>query len=116
MTTSGCIQQSEEDEGVDTTTGQGLKAADDDEDMDEHSDPDYLPESEIDAFWLQREVGKFYDDAETAQQKTDEILSILAKKDDREVENQLLTLPGSEKKFDLLKKLLKNRFRVCVNV
>lgn len=32
---------------------------------------------DIDAFWLQRQLGRFYDDAIVSQKKADEVLEIL---------------------------------------
>ncbi|MEQ2217816.1 hypothetical protein XENOCAPTIV_023339 [Xenoophorus captivus] len=48
---------------------------------------------DIDAFWLQRQLSRFYDDAIVSQKKADEVLEILkTASDDRECENQLVLL------------------------
>lgn len=64
---------------------------------------------DIDAFWLQRELNKFYHDPLISQQKAAEIMEILKKAaDDRDVENHLVRLLGTEH-FDMIKTLRKHR-------
>lgn len=72
---------------------------------------------DIDAFWLQRQLSRFYDDAIVSQKKADEVLEILkTASDDRECENQLVLLLGFNT-FDFIKVLRQHRMmsecRVC---
>uniref|UniRef100_A0A3B5KR59 Small nuclear ribonucleoprotein 200 (U5) n=1 Tax=Takifugu rubripes TaxID=31033 RepID=A0A3B5KR59_TAKRU len=64
---------------------------------------------DIDAFWLQRQLSRFYDDAIVSQKKADEVLEILkTTSDDRECENQLVLLLGFNN-FDFIKILRQHR-------
>eukprot|EP00061_Rhincodon_typus_P019091 g48546.t1 len=64
---------------------------------------------DIDAFWLQRQLSRFYDDAIMSQKKADEVLDILKTAgDDRECENQLVLLLGFNT-FDFIKILRQHR-------
>ena len=63
----------------------------------------------IDAYWLQRELNKFYNVAEESQKKADEVLEILKHStDNRDCENKLVLLLGYDQ-FSFIKILLKNR-------
>ena len=64
---------------------------------------------QIDAFWLQRKLGKVYDDVTVAQTKAQEVLEILkTSSDERDIENQLVPLLGFNQ-FDLIKLFRSNR-------
>lgn len=64
---------------------------------------------DIDAFWLQRNLSKFYDDPHVAQTKAQEVMEILKQAhDDREAENQLVLLLGFNQ-FGFIKTLRLNR-------
>ncbi|KAG9508941.1 small nuclear ribonucleoprotein helicase, partial [Fragariocoptes setiger] len=64
---------------------------------------------DIDAHWLQRELGKTYSDPLEAQRKAQEVISILKNaSDDRELENQLVRAM-SNVSFDFIKVLRQNR-------
>ncbi|BES87457.1 U5 small nuclear ribonucleoprotein 200 kDa [Nesidiocoris tenuis] len=64
---------------------------------------------DIDAYWLQRRLSKFYSDAMTSQARAAEVLTILKDTpDDRECENQLVLLLGYEC-FDFIKTIKKYR-------
>ncbi|XP_073981817.1 U5 small nuclear ribonucleoprotein l(3)72Ab [Rhodnius prolixus] len=64
---------------------------------------------DIDAYWLQRRLSKFFSDAMTSQARAAEVLSILQETpDDRECENQLVLLLGYEC-FDFIKLIKKYR-------
>jgi pre-mRNA-splicing helicase BRR2 len=86
---------------------------------DRKSDGDQLiPAHEIDAFWLQRQIGQVYEDAHTQQEKTQDALNILAGLDEdgeekplREIENDLMELFDYEH-HELVAKLVLNRDRV----
>ncbi|XP_073478160.1 U5 small nuclear ribonucleoprotein 200 kDa helicase [Aquarana catesbeiana] len=67
---------------------------------------------DIDAFWLQRQLSRFYDDAIVSQKKADEVLEILKTAgDDRECENQLVLLLGFNT-FDFIKILRQHRMMI----
>jgi pre-mRNA-splicing helicase BRR2 len=81
-------------------------------------DEKFVPAHEIDAYWLQRQIGKIYDDAHIQQSKTHEALEILSgdsedgqEKDLREVENELMELFDYEN-HELVEKLVLNRDKV----
>ncbi|KAF2253152.1 Sec63-domain-containing protein [Trematosphaeria pertusa] len=77
-----------------------------------------IPAHEIDAYWLQRQVGQVYEDAHTQQEKTQDGLKILAglsedgeEKPLREIENDLMELFDYEH-HELVAKLVLNRDRI----
>lgn len=64
---------------------------------------------DIDAYWLQRCLSKFYDDAMVSQGKAAEVLTVLkSAADDREAETQLVLLLGYDC-FEFIKLLKKHR-------
>jgi len=64
---------------------------------------------DIDAYWLQRCLSKFYKDAMVSQSKAADVLKILKDAaDDRDCENQLVLLLGYDC-FDFIKQLKLNR-------
>uniref|UniRef100_A0AAV1TSM2 Uncharacterized protein n=1 Tax=Peronospora matthiolae TaxID=2874970 RepID=A0AAV1TSM2_9STRA len=67
----------------------------------------------IDAFWLQRELSKFYKDAEISAKLAEDVLSILKEAgcDLSACENKLVLLLDYDK-FDFIKLLLENRAKV----
>ena len=73
---------------------------------------DVLHPRDIDAFWLQRELNKYYADAEASRSKAEEVLEILkSAKDDRELENKMMLLLGHDK-FSFIRLLRKNKSMV----
>jgi pre-mRNA-splicing helicase BRR2 len=77
-----------------------------------------IPAHEIDAYWLQRQIGQVYEDAHTQQEKTQEALNILAGLDEdgeekplREIENDLMELFDYEH-HELVAKLVLNQTRI----
>ncbi|KAL9632039.1 MAG: hypothetical protein Q9164_005558, partial [Protoblastenia rupestris] len=77
-----------------------------------------VPVREIDAYWLQRQIGAIYDDAHIQQTKTHEalqVLSGLSKEGEemplREIENEMMELFDYEH-HDLVEKLIMNRDKV----
>ena len=82
-------------------------------------DPDIVPAYEIDAYWLQRQVGQLYEDAHIQSEKTRESEQIMAALEDdsgepkplREVENDLMELFDYEHP-ELVGKLVKNRDKI----
>ena len=70
---------------------------------------DHLHPRDIDAFWLQRELNKYYGDAEASRAKAEEVLEILkSASDERELENKLMLLLGHDK-FSFIRLIRKNR-------
>lgn len=79
-----------------------------------------LPARDIDAFWLQREIGSFYPDAHEQSDKTKDALRILSGEPDeeggdektlRDIENDLMELFDFEH-HELVQKLVENREKV----
>ena len=66
---------------------------------------DELPVGTIDAYWLQRELGKFFNDPMVAQKTAEEVLATLTEAEERDCENKLVVLLDYDK-FDLIKLLL----------
>ncbi|KAI0022193.1 Sec63 Brl domain-containing protein [Xylariomycetidae sp. FL0641] len=80
----------------------------------------YIPAREIDAYWLQREVGNVYADAHTQHDKTAQALHILSGDPDepggdekqlREIENDLMELFDYEH-HEVVQKLIENREKI----
>ncbi|PVH88595.1 Sec63-domain-containing protein [Cadophora sp. DSE1049] len=80
----------------------------------------FIPAREIDAYWLQRQIGAIYSDAHIQQVKTQEALTILSGAPDeeggeekqlREIENDLAELFDWEH-HELVHKLIANRDKV----
>jgi pre-mRNA-splicing helicase BRR2 len=97
----------EQDAGEEAILGEevsGNMGAIDDEDASDKIDP-----TAIDAYFMQREVSKYYEEATASQKIAEGILEVLkACKDDRDCENKLVVLVGTDK-FDLIRKIRKNR-------
>ncbi|TGO91674.1 hypothetical protein BPOR_0021g00190 [Botrytis porri] len=81
---------------------------------------DFIPAREIDAYWLQRQIGSVYTDAHVQQLKTQEVLHTLSgapaeeggeEKPLREIENDLAELFDYEH-HELVHKLIANRDKV----
>ncbi|KAH0544469.1 hypothetical protein FGG08_001366 [Glutinoglossum americanum] len=82
---------------------------------------DFIPAHEIDAFWLQRQVGGIYSDPHVQQKKTQEAMEILSgsvgedrgaeQKPLREIENDLMELFDYEQ-HELVRKLITNKDKV----
>ncbi|KAI9758811.1 MAG: hypothetical protein M4579_002825 [Chaenotheca gracillima] len=80
---------------------------------------EYVPAHEIDAFWLQREVGQIYSDAHVQQEKTQQaLLTLSGEAEDgstelplREIENGLMELFDYEH-HELVSKLVANRAKI----
>ena len=65
----------------------------------------------IDAYFLQRELNKFYEDPMVSQKKANEVLDILkTAADDRDCENKLVILLGFDQ-FNFIKMLRQNRMK-----
>lgn len=84
----------------------------------EERDPNVIPAHEIDAYWLQRQIGQIYEDAHIQSEKTREAEQIMSDSDEsgaekqlREVENDLMELFDFEHP-ELVGKLVKNREKI----
>ena len=123
-------EEEDDDAGVEAAVGSGLAAehAEGGDDAGDEADEvtrGLVPVHRIDAYWLQRELAKYFDDATVAQARADEVLAILGsgmagggnggadsrRADMREVETRLVSLLDYDK-FDLVKLLLRNAARV----
>eukprot|EP00871_Galdieria_phlegrea_P002639 jgi/Galph1/3376/GphlegSOOS_G2035.1 len=73
----------------------------------------YLHAHEIDGYWLQRTLGKYYTDVDKSRQVSEHAFRLLADEntDSRECENQLVLVLDFDK-FELIKKLLINRWKI----
>ena len=74
-----------------------------------------LDVKDIDAHWLQRELGKFYDDANVSANLAADVLELLEGTEIRDIENRLVMLLDYDK-FDFIKLLLNNRKRILYSV
>ncbi|KAI9679963.1 MAG: DEIH-box ATPase [Caeruleum heppii] len=79
---------------------------------------DHIPAHDIDAYWLQRQIGQIYSDAHIQQEKTRDALQIMSAVDEdgeqkplRETENDLMELFDYEH-HELVRKLISNRDKV----
>ena len=97
---------------IDSGTGNGSGSKD--------QGKSFIPAREIDAYWLQRQIGAIYSDAHIQQVKTQEALTILSGAPDeeggeekqlREIENDLAELFDWEH-HELVHKLIANRDKV----
>ncbi|CAG0914379.1 unnamed protein product [Notodromas monacha] len=67
---------------------------------------------DIDAYWLQRQLSKYFKDPMESQKRAGEVLQILkSSQDDRETETQLVLLLNYDC-FDLIRTLKKNRLMI----
>nr|4RVQ_A Chain A, Pre-mRNA splicing helicase-like protein [Thermochaetoides thermophila] len=83
-------------------------------------DKNYVHAREIDAYWLQRQIGRVYPDAHIQHDKTTSALKILSGEPDepggdekqlRDIENDLMELFDYEH-HELVQKLIENRDKV----
>jgi pre-mRNA-splicing helicase BRR2 len=115
----------EEDEttAINVTKLKGAKLNDNEEEemmknarnSDKYSD---LSIHEIDAYWLQRQLSKYYPDGNTSSKLAEDTLLLLNPSiDERTCENKLVFLLDFDK-FDLIKKLLKHRSKIyyCIRL
>ncbi|KOS20322.1 Pre-mRNA-splicing factor brr2 [Escovopsis weberi] len=123
-------QDGEAADGEDAAATAAAAAADDNDEMILDSAPSgdkkkvkekiMIPARDIDAFWLQRQIGVFYPDAHEQTDKTKDALHILSGEPDeaggeekslREIENDLMELFDLEH-HELVQKLVENREKV----
>ena len=117
-----------EDEGPPPPEGEDEDEEDEDDGMvienqprrrrKEGEDPNFVPAHEIDAYWLQRQVGSVYDDAHIQSEKTQEAEQIMSALDEsgeekplREVENDLMELFDYEHP-EMVGKFIKNKDKI----
>ena len=88
--------------------------------VDKGKDEGFIPARDVDAYWLQRQIGLIYSDAHITQVKTQEALHILSgapeeeggeEKPLREIENELAELFDYEN-HELVHKLVTNRDKI----
>ena len=112
----GEVQDEEDDagDGLDTRMERELHAdAADENGGAAVAEEDELPISAIDAYWLQRECSRYFNDPLIAQRVSEEVLATLTEAEERDCENKLVILLDYDK-FDLIKLLLKHRWKISV--
>ena len=102
------------DVGLDAAAPRQLNRGDDDGEGGEgEGGGDELPISAIDAYWLQRECGRFFNDPLVAQKMAADVLETLLEADERDCENRLVILLDYDK-FELIRLLLKHRYKIAI--
>jgi pre-mRNA-splicing helicase BRR2 len=104
-------ESEDEDEGGVEAQGSGQLKGEEDKDNFDVDDDSNLSVFDIDAHWLQRQLSKFYSDANISSKLAEETLAALQIPDDRACENKLVVLLDFDK-FNFIKLLLKNRYKV----
>ena len=113
-------EEKDEDDGTINETGEELiiKANEENPKYKSKGEEKLIPAHEIDAYWLQRQTGRLYNDPHIQQEKTREALQILSgRKEDgesislREIENDLMELFDYEH-HELVAKLVLNRDKI----
>lgn len=102
--------EEDDEEGVEAH-GRGQLKGGEDNDGDEQEDRYHLSVHDVDAHWLQRQLSKYYNDANISAKIAEDCLNILQIKDDRACENKLVILLDYDK-FDFIKILLRNRSKI----
>ena len=103
----------EEEKDIENNEEKVIMTLKDDEEGDTEvmNDKYNLEVSQIGAYWLQTELNKNFNDPLMAQKLEIEIMKVLNVSHDIECENKLVLLLSHER-FDLIKLLLKNRFKI----
>ncbi|XP_066277510.1 U5 small nuclear ribonucleoprotein 200 kDa helicase-like [Branchiostoma lanceolatum] len=105
-------QSDDDEEGEEAEITGTLKAEGLTESKDQGKGNKDLHPRDIDAYWLQRQLGKIYDDPIISQKRAEEILEILkTASDNHDCENQLVRLLGFDQ-FDFIKVLRQYRFMI----
>jgi pre-mRNA-splicing helicase BRR2 len=99
-----------DDEGDENNARGMLKGGADDMDIGE-DDKDNLSVHDIDAHWLQRQLSKYYSDANISAKLAEDTLAVLQISDERGCENKLVVLLDFNK-FEFIKVLLRNRAKI----
>jgi pre-mRNA-splicing helicase BRR2 len=100
------------DVGVDDGAPRKLARGEGDEDANGDGGADELPVSAIDAYWLQRECGRYFGDPLVAQKVAADVLETLTEAEERDCENRLVILLDYDK-FELIRLLLKHRYKIA---
>ncbi|RHY34546.1 hypothetical protein DYB32_000856 [Aphanomyces invadans] len=104
-------ESDDDDDDGDEPVREGMRVNDGTMDDDEGEDGG-LNVHEIDAFWLQRELSKWYKDAEVSDRLSEEVLNVLSEPSELgHCENKLVLLLDYDK-FEFIKVLLVNRAKV----
>jgi pre-mRNA-splicing helicase BRR2 len=102
----------EDREDGDEAVARGMLKGGDDDGADRDAEDRYsVPVHDIDAHWLQRQLSKFYSDANISAKLAEEALSTLQIADDRVCENKLVLLLDFDK-FEFIKVLMRNRAKI----
>jgi pre-mRNA-splicing helicase BRR2 len=122
--TAGGAGEDRDEEGEDLVDGEAIildSGAGSGGGKAEGKDKGFIPAREIDAYWLQRQIGSIYSDAHIQQVKTQQALQTLSGVSDdgeegeekplREIENDLMELFDYEH-HELVQKLISNRDKV----
>lgn len=103
-------ERDDQDEGEEANMASEVRAKD--SGLNNQGEEDHIDARSIDAYWLQRELGKFYGDALKSQEMANAVLEVLKVcKDDRDCERKLVLLLDYDK-FDFIKRIRKNRHLV----
>ncbi|KAJ3695012.1 hypothetical protein LUZ60_000389 [Juncus effusus] len=111
------VQEESEEEGAeeDETAHEMQMGGIDDDERDQSSEGLTVNVQDIDAHWLQRKISQSYGDSNTAesrQELAEKIRTIISEgSDDRDVEGKLVQVLEYDK-FDLVKLLVRNRFKI----
>jgi len=103
--------EDEEEEGEEENKNLALAQKGDGTDFEIEDDQQNIDPNDIDKYWIQRELNKYFPDDIEVQNKADEIINILNAATDIECENRLIDLLGYDK-FDLVSLLQKNRHKI----
>lgn len=105
--------EEEDDQGQDTEQKDtvGISADMDLETTQEQEQALQVDAKTIDAHWLQRELAKYYKDANVSQRMANDVLELLSLEDDNDCETRLVLLLDMDK-FKLIQKLVVNRFKI----
>jgi pre-mRNA-splicing helicase BRR2 len=96
----------------DEAVAKGMLRDEGDDGADRVSEDRYaVPVHDIDAHWLQRQLSKFYSDANVSAKLAEEALATLKIADDRMCENKLVVLLDFDK-FEFIKVLMRNRAKI----
>ena len=104
---------SEDEAGLETQSSRALNRGADDEEAEGEDGGDELPLASIDAYWLQRECARYFNDPLVAQKTAADVLDTLGEAEERDAENRLVILLDYDK-FDLIKLLLRHRWKIAV--
>lgn len=100
-----------EEEGDEAVARGRLRDEGDDGAEGVNEDPYAVSVHDIDAHWLQRQLSKYYTDANVTAKLAEETLATLKTSDDRMCENQLVVLLDFDK-FEFIKVLMRNRAKI----